>query len=253
MLDTTTQKSLSISGDWLTPTLDSDTSIDHKIREWNLSKLETLLTIDSLNDAAARQQALQKSRRNSNMLLGAVVGGIMDADVGDDSIVDGVLLGAAFGAICTSSQSDEPKAQVGLLFQDGSSLAVEVNKYEYTQLQTNASANIKKQKDWLSPSFRDRYLSPKEVSSILSDRANSCFFRGGVVAMFLATMPYLFLFMMRLMAPDQPLPETIVDLLPVASVVMASLFFASHIYRSLNNENFLWGEREEIFYSRLNE
>lgn len=244
------QRPMKIFREKLNPLLNASTPITITIREWDLAQLETILTVDSLKDDEARKRALHKRRRNSNMLLGAVVGGLIDADSGDDSIVDGVLLGAAFGAICTASP-EAPKAQVGLLFRDGSHLAVEVNKDEYTQLQTLVSSNKHEAIDESKSAFKDRYLTDSEVDSILRDRATNAFIKGALSALLIAAMPSLFSFLLEIMNPEQMLPDLFFSILPYVSIVGFIIVFIGSYSSTRRIESFLMGDEEQEFYSAL--
>lgn len=249
------QTSMKISGKKLKPLLNASTPITIQIREWNLDQLETILTVDSVDDYEKRKKALHQRRRTKNMLLGGVVGGLI-ANSGDDSIVDGVLLGAAFGAICTSSP-EEPKAQVGLLFSDGSHLAVEVNKDEYTQLQTLSVSSHRQDVENFQSAFRDRSLTTSEVNSILNDRATNAFIRRIILAIIIGatplTLPLTFSFLLNIVgtAQELELPQIIFSILPFIAILGSISLIAGGLSYSQKKELFLIGDKEKEFYSAL--
>lgn len=170
MINLTTKKELKIQRKLLLETIGHKTPLSATIKEWDLIQLETLMTVDSLRDDETRKLATHKNRKRKNIALGAVIGGVIDASAGDDSIVDGILLGALFGAFSTSSPTN-PKAQVALIFSDGAHLAVEVSKDEYTQLQVFAKANQGKNTEGCSSSTKERKLNASEVNMILNRRS----------------------------------------------------------------------------------
>lgn len=242
-----TKTSMTISGEKIKPILTSSTPITTRVREWNLSALETILTVDSLMDDETRKSALHQRRRNRYMFMGAVVGGLVDADKGSDSIVDGILLGAAFGAICTSSPA-EPKAQVGLLFSDGSHLALEVNKDEYTQLQ--ALAARRKPADESKSAFTDRCLDKSEADSILTDRASKAFIIGIISAVLMGVLFPLF---GDVANPDLELPSVVLSALPyIGCIGFIAVTLASFAW-TRRLESYLKGDKETDFYSALND
>lgn len=204
---------------------------------------------DSLEDNEARKHAIYKRRRNSNMILGAVVGGLIDTCNGDDSTVDGFFLGAAFGIICTSSP-EEPKAQVGLLFCDGSHLEVEVNKDEYTQLQTLAASNQLEDAGESQSAFSDRNLTLSEVESSLCDRSSNAFMKGVLSAIFIAAMPTILPFLLGILHLEQSLPDIISTSLQFSSA-LGFITFAGSFLSTRRVESFLMREEQE-FYRTLN-
>lgn len=113
--------------------------------QWNLSNLVNIITNDTLQNDQSRIDAQYKRDIAINMMLGAITGGVIDNMIGDDSIINGVLIGTAFGAIATNKKN--PVAQVGLIFTDGESIAVEVDKHEYSTLQTFCIGNLKQIQD----------------------------------------------------------------------------------------------------------
>ena len=173
MIDLSSGHSLVISGNQLRKAFDKNTLLTSEIKCWDLLTIEAILTVDTLQDDQKRQEVLHRQRKRSNMLTGAVLGGLLDAGNGDDSIIDGVLIGAAFGSICTSSARD-PKAQIGLLFSDGEHLSLEVDKHEYSRLQTIVASNQKKGVIQ-AESSKTRSLDSSEVGDILSKRSISSF------------------------------------------------------------------------------
>lgn len=117
----------------------SDTDLSRFQTSWNLGNI---VTHDTLIDDEVRVDAEYKRDIAMNMLLGAATGRLIDGMVGSDTIIDGVLIDTAFGAIATKRR--EPVAQIDLIFADNESIAVEVDKQEYNTLQTFCIANLKK-------------------------------------------------------------------------------------------------------------
>lgn len=131
---------LSLHESEIIPKLTGSQDTSKPITVWNLNALETIVTTDTIKDSEERNRQAYKKRRSSNMIMGAVVGGVIDGSSGGDSIIDGVLIGAVFGGLATGSPSN-PKAQIGLIFKGGSTLSLEVDKEEYNLIQTFFAAN----------------------------------------------------------------------------------------------------------------
>ncbi len=251
MINLARQTELVIAQNSLRAPIGSYTPLTAIIPEWDLKQLDTILTVDSLKDDETRKRAIHNRHRTSNTVLGAVVGGLLDASSGDDSIIDGVLLGAAFGAVCTSSPSD-PKAQVGLLFSDGSHLSVEVDKSEYTQLQTMAAANQARQEPGSSCAYSERPLAFDEMNYVLSIRAREAFNAGIVTALLCAATPQLIPFMLSITNPDLVIPDIVGTLLLVASC-LAFVVTLTRSHSALQKiELFIKGDEELEFYKKLN-
>lgn len=138
--------------------------------QWNLCSLVNIITNDTLQADQTRVDAQYKRDIAMNMMLGAITGGVLDGMVGDDSIVNGVLIGTAFGAIATNQR--KPVAQVGLIFVDGKSVAIEVDKREYNILQTFCIQNLKQIQDngQLVPSKEHTKYNEREYATVGSTR-----------------------------------------------------------------------------------
>ena len=127
----------------------------------HLSRLSGIAIADTLADDQSRADKEHRRERNASMATGAVLGGLIDASSGDDGIVDGLLIGAAFGAIASGSPRD-PKARLVLVFDSGERLAVSVDADEYAQIQAaqgarndNAQGPAIIERDYNSHELRD--------------------------------------------------------------------------------------------------
>ena len=137
---------------------------------WNLDHLDLIVTTDTIQDDRKRKAIEHKKRRSGNIVMGAIVGGLLDGSEGDDSIVDGALLGAAFGAVATSGP-ESATAKVGLLFSDNESLTVEVDADEYSQLQTIAEQNARRGQFNNESSAKETPLTKDDMDRTLTNRA----------------------------------------------------------------------------------
>lgn len=108
--------------------------VDHY--RWNLDQIASIVTTDTLESAEARAAAVRRARTRRTV-TGAVIGGVIDMASGDDGILDGVLIGAAFGYL-TANSPEKITAKVGVIFTDGEALSLEVDAQDYTLLQTAA-------------------------------------------------------------------------------------------------------------------
>ncbi len=99
----------------------------------DLQELESIRVITNHDDDLAMRQADAKRRRSSNVLAGAAFGALLDGSIGDDSILDGALIGAAFGYAGTPGVG-EPLARVQLGFRDGRIDSFQVSRDEITLL-----------------------------------------------------------------------------------------------------------------------
>lgn len=121
---------------FLTEELSALSRIDVPRCRWSLAQIASIVTTDTLASAQARADAVRQARTRRT-LTGAAIGGAVDFTIGNDSILDGVLLGAAFGYL-TSDSPQQITAKVGIIFNDGEALSLEVTAREYTLLQTAA-------------------------------------------------------------------------------------------------------------------
>lgn len=106
---------------------------------WNLSELASITTLDAIEDDERRKAIIAESQKGNHMIEGAVMGGVADSFIGDGGILTGVIVGALFGSqVPKHVQPDQALARIALLFRDGSTLPLEVDKNEYTELQSIA-------------------------------------------------------------------------------------------------------------------
>ena len=147
-----------------------DTDVSGLQTVWNLGNLVNIVTHDSLLDDEVRVDAEYKRDIAMNMLLGAATGGLIDGMVGSDTIIDGVLIGTAFGAIATNKR--KAVAQIGLIFADNESIAVEVDKQQYNILQTFCIENLKKiqDKQEFEPTLQKVEYNDNELDTVGSAR-----------------------------------------------------------------------------------
>ncbi|MCE2571845.1 hypothetical protein [Motilimonas eburnea] len=240
-------QNLSISGTWITQDRVNVTSLTSKIATWDLNQLQGLTTYECVKDDAARKKAAHALKLRNNMLTGAIAGGLFDASSGEDSVLDGVIYGAMFGAISTGSP-DEGVGKVGLVFWDGSYLALEVNSAEFTLLQTIAESNSLKTSPAPAPACIKRSLSRKEMEDILRDRALSDLYYSIITAVFLLvganTVPSLFNDSIAL-AKFGLSPDTLSTLMLFPSVLTAAVMLVKGFLKQLNLDNYFRSAAEK--------
>ncbi|WP_334070000.1 hypothetical protein [Acinetobacter colistiniresistens] len=146
--------------------IDSDTNLNGTISTWNLSALDSINVIDSINDDKTRKEIAFKRKRKNNVITWAVIGGILDASSGDDSILDGVLLGGLFG-LASSGSAKEPEASILLTFTNGDKLGLIVNKTELLKLM-----EIPQQENIIDGKTV-RVLSNKEQNQVIESRRSN--------------------------------------------------------------------------------
>jgi outer membrane lipoprotein SlyB len=149
---------------------DPESDLTKPVSTWSLAHLELIVTTDSLADDKKRKAIEYKKRQKENAIVGAVVGGMLDGSDADDSILDGLLLGAAFGAVATSGP-EKPMAKVGLVFSDGNTLSVKVNSKEYSRLQSIAARNAKNGKYPKNGAVRKVFPTKDDMDGALKVRA----------------------------------------------------------------------------------
>lgn len=170
MRNIATNEELAIAGGRIYETLSPWTPIDGKRRSWDMARIADMLTAASIREAEARNAAIRAARLR-RAVIGAGAGEIIDAGGGDDGVVGGTLIGAAFGHISTPGPV-EPMARIGLVFLDGETLSLEVNAEEFTLIQTAAAAASQEPtEDPDAPSHRDDEITPEEARTILTERA----------------------------------------------------------------------------------
>lgn len=163
-------KSLELASGHIQERRSPQSSLSKACKTWDLAHLDLIVTSDTLEDDQKRKAIEHKKRRNGNVVMGAIVGGLIDGSDGDDSILDGVLLGAAFGAIATSGPG-AATAKVGLLFSDNESLTVELDSNDYSQLQTIAEQNARRGQFPEGPSVKTISPTKNDMDCVLRDRA----------------------------------------------------------------------------------
>jgi hypothetical protein len=146
--------------------IDSDTNLNGTISTWNLSALDSINVIDSINDNKTRKEIAFQRKRKNNVITWAVIGGILDASSGDDSILDGVLLGGLFG-LASSGSAEEPEASILLTFTNGDKLGLIVNKTELLKLM-----EIPQQENIIDGKSV-KVLSKKEQNQVIESRRSN--------------------------------------------------------------------------------
>lgn len=153
--------------------IDSDTNLNGTIATWNLKALDSINVIDSINDDKQRKEIEFKRRRKNSVITWAVIGGVVDASSGDDSILDGVLLGGLFGYISSGSVKD-PKASILLTFTNGDKLGLIVNQIDLLRImEVPQDANLIDGKTV-------RILSSTEQNCVVESRRSKEFFKSMV-------------------------------------------------------------------------
>ncbi len=143
--------------------LDSDTNLQGTVTSWNLKALDSINVVDSINDDRQRKEVAFKRKRKNNVLTWALVGGLMDASSGDDSIIDGVLLGGMFG-YASSGNVEKPEARILLTFTNGDKLGVVVDQDELLQV-----LEVKQEDSLIDGKFV-RSLSKTQKDAVLDSR-----------------------------------------------------------------------------------
>ena len=109
--------------------------VGYKIKEIDLKKLVGTTVIHEYPDTARRRaEAAERTKKNktNRMIMGAIGGGLIDSALGDDdSVIDGMIAGAAIGYLTTPESQIDLKEQsnhyVILFFSDGNSISVLAN------------------------------------------------------------------------------------------------------------------------------
>lgn len=113
--------------------ISSNTNLQNTCESWNLRALDSICIIDSLVDDQNRKQLAFKRKRENNILAWALIGGALDSTSGEDSVLDGALLGGLFG-FASSGSADTPQASILLTFTNGDKLGLTVNQKELLQI-----------------------------------------------------------------------------------------------------------------------
>lgn len=143
--------------------LNSDTNLQGTVTSWNLKALDSINVVDSINDDRQRKEVAFKRKRKNNVLTWALVGGLVDASSGDDSIIDGVLLGGMFG-YASSGSVEKPEARILLTFTNGDKLGVIVDQDELLQV-----LEVKQEDNLIDGKFV-RSLSKTQKDVVLDSR-----------------------------------------------------------------------------------
>lgn len=183
MRDIVTDREYWIDGDELVPVVTKSTPLEGELEIWNLRSLVMLITADKIRDDTFRKEVLARIKRARRAAGGAVFGGFIDALSGDEGILDGVLLGAAFGALSPVGL-DDPKATVGLLFSDGSYLVAEVDRCEYELLQARVASNAARLDGVEHPARKRRPLTVAEQKAVIELKKEPLALLGTVLALF---------------------------------------------------------------------
>lgn len=173
MIDLGSKKVLTIDGNKLRLewSMSRRTPLTTVVTEWDLEALQTIVVTDTSADDKRRREAKHAAEVRDGAAAGAVIGGMVDASSGDDGIVDGVLIGALFGAVSAGAPGKET-AHIGLIFSDGSSIPVEVDRAEFTRLQTILTAkNVTGTGRSTVAGRTERKLNKSEIESILNARS----------------------------------------------------------------------------------
>lgn len=173
MIDLESKNVLTIDGKKLLLkwSMSRSTPLTTVVTEWDLEALQAIVVTDTSADDKRRRDAKHAAEVRDGAAAGAVIGGMVDASSGDDGIVDGVLIGALFGAASAGAPGEET-AHIGLIFSDGSSLPVEVDRSEFTQLQTILTAkNVTGTGRSPVAGRTERRLNKSEIESILRARS----------------------------------------------------------------------------------
>lgn len=157
--------------------IDSDTNLNGTITIWNLNALDSINVIDSISDDRTRKEIAFKRKRKNSVITWAVIGGALDASSGDDSILDGVLLGGLFG-LASSGSVKEPEASILLTFTNGDRLGLIVNQKELLKLMEIP------QQDNLIDGKTIRVLTSAEQIQIIESRRANEFFNLIVIGIF---------------------------------------------------------------------
>lgn len=143
------------------------------IIEYRLDRVKKVVTIDSIGEDQKRSIEEQKDseaqriqNRGERVLLGAALGAGMDALSGDDSIVDGMLLGGLFGYASAGSSANAraPVAHIVICFSDGEKLPLIVDQKAMSLLVSKIEIDTK------GSSERSKIVRGYNESEIESDR-----------------------------------------------------------------------------------
>ncbi|NPA53536.1 MAG: hypothetical protein GXO21_02590 [Aquificae bacterium] len=150
---------------------DKEKNLKGLITEIKMNQIVAILDYKTLQESEREEYKKYIERLKSNIASGAIIGGLIDASGGEDSIIDGILLGATFGAIATGGPKN-PKAKIGVLLSDGTVIPFEVNEEEFSILKSVAVEN---QTKGITPStpIRKRPLTEYEKREVLTDRSIS--------------------------------------------------------------------------------
>ncbi|AGQ12288.1 hypothetical protein ABTC85_15495 [Acinetobacter baumannii] len=149
--------------------LDSKTNLNGTVASWNLKALDSIHVIDSINDDQKRNEIAFKRKRKNNVITWALIGGVLDASSGEDSILDGVLLGGLFG-YASSGSVEKPEASILLTFTNGDKLGLYVNQNELLKIMEV------QQEDNLIDGKKIGNLTVEQQQIVIESRRNDEFF-----------------------------------------------------------------------------
>jgi hypothetical protein len=131
---------LDITGEELRTSISLNTKTDSMLDVYHLNMLVDILVVGSIESDEKRQGIIRSKSVTSHMAAGAIIGGGIDALSSGDSILDGILVGAVLGYLFAPSKKD-PLARVTLVFADGFSFAVSLDRDALNHLVAVGSIN----------------------------------------------------------------------------------------------------------------
>lgn len=194
------------------------------ICEYRLSQVQSITTIDSIENDTQRANAeyenserQRKSSQTGRILMGAAIGGALDAISGDDTILDGALLGSIFGWALSPGQADrrEPVAHIMINFRDGESIALKVDRAGLSILLSNVKINLD------GPMETSKILRPYNATEIqqndaLMEKYNDMAY-SAIIGFLIAAVYFIVQINQGSPAPQQVSGKHMADLLSGAS------------------------------------
>lgn len=170
MRNLATNESLILDGMFVRQPFDliADTSLATVGTAWDLTQLDSIETVRSLEVDEKRVEKRTSTRRRFGA-LGALIGVFLDGAQGDDSVVDGAIGGAIAGYLL-SPPPGEARAIVKLHFRDEEMLQLEIDRSELANLEQTAAKVRLQPSRATSPSVVQRALSEAEKAEVLRKR-----------------------------------------------------------------------------------
>lgn len=165
IVDAITGKPLHLNQGALTTYLSLIGNLDQAIECYDLSQLVSLEHIETLENNKLRIDADHSHRSRNNIVLGAIVGGLIDYSLGSDSVFDGLFLGAAAGWFLSPGKT-EPTAHVMLHFSAGERLGLNVTRAGLNGILTKLDAFAKVP---VKSAFYSRPLTENERARLMSE------------------------------------------------------------------------------------